>query len=566
MSGFITINGELSYNGIVFPPGIHAKVMMRPIPDAANRTTKYTSFRIEIACVLHDGQTDVFNRGGVKAPIVTLNQSFAEIRRRLSQRSGVLTFTDRGFGDLTINTTTQTVNYGPVPEVVTWEPVAGTSAVHLVWAVEVSIVQCDSSLRGDSIVELVYTAQWDIDEAGLTYRVISGHLEIPANLPSTIATTIPRTADFFRNRINVPVPLGFRRQTKWGLSLDKRVLNFTIVDTEDPSDNAYPAGVIRANVHYTVSNSRVGFKLWDVNLSGSITVGQGVPRWLAWAAFLIIVKSKRDQAVKAEVTDSSGKKKSGGILITRRFSLTENIFGRDMSFSLQWTLGCTLDKLLSASGVWQPIGTSWDAWRTSMTSLARNWDYRGHAQMRHLPSDDTIVNACSGGQSISINNFAMRGPAAAAGEVLKSKCPKPANSWLWFQNEIVLVHEVNKAVHRQLISPGASIEVPPMPDTVVSSSAPSGVPPIFQNITQGVWKVIMRGAAMRVCYPIPRMTITKLGGTPVVLTGRDEQLGRELATFDLPVYAATWHREYTMLTPPTGTLTYPEEIPTGAFQ
>ena len=99
-------------------------------------------------------------------------------------------------------------------------------------------------------MEWTFEVTYSIDVAGMTTRTIVGTIEIPAHRQDRSPSDI---ADEYRERLVLAVPSGFRRtQQTFSISRDNRTLDFVIVDTEHASENAFPPGVVDADVHYTV--------------------------------------------------------------------------------------------------------------------------------------------------------------------------------------------------------------------------------------------------------------------------------------------------------------------------
>jgi len=588
MAGFLAGIGTASYNGVTFPNQISTQINSRAVRDSSNRYTKYVEHNITIEFIIHDGlyalQTGTYTitlqppPGTDDPPGDTTDEVYQEIRRRLLQSGGVLIFKDKGFGGIfTIDSDKQDVAFGPTPEVLSWESVGSNKAIRVIWSCTVTIAECKGGGDGTSplsekLAELNYSLNWDIDEAGLTRRTVNGMMELAMSRPEAAVRGVA-TVDEFRGRIHIDVPLGFKRSNQsWTVSPDRRFLNFSITDQEIPSDNPLYPGVIHLDIDYSFSNTSISFSQWNVTLSGTISVVPEVPQWFAWAAFILVVKSKRAHATKARVTTIiEGQRDTcpGGIVLTRNLSISSKPYGRDMSFSLTWLLSCTLDSLFAATGIWEPVlGTSWQAYRTSMTRATRTWDKRGHARMRDF-NEGTIVNICEPGtQHSTVNAVAFRNPIRPATPALfTSSCPLPETSWLVFQNEYELIRDTGTYSHVPLSKPERVNETVPTAASVGYDIQGSQTnEPVTQRRTQSKYMVRMKGWAMRVCHHIPPIRITKYGGIPVTLIGDEDQSEKLLSTFDLPVYIARWDKLYSVNGTPSGDLISSLEIKEGCLK
>lgn len=570
MAGFLSGVGDLTYYGVKFPNQIKAQVTSVPVRDTANRHSKYYRHTLTVETIFHEGLYDRSTGSPVlEAPPgqggETVDTYFQEMRRRLLVPEQTLIFDGKGFGSVfRINTQQQDVSYGPKPELLTWESIGSNKAVRCVWTVTVEIAECvngetvgPSSLR-NRLAEINYTMSWDIGEDGLTQRTVAAIMELGVNRDSSLvnagAGTISHSVDFFRNNLSVPVPRGFSRTAQnWTISGDKRTMNVLVRDEEIASDNPYFPGVIRPRVTYRLSNRNISFQLWNASLSGTISVAQGVPRWFAWAAFLLVVKSKRDASVNARVkTQVNGQtcSKKGGITLTENIDIAEEVYGREMSFSVGWLLSCDLETLFQGAGVWKPVGggLSWEGYRSSMTTLSRAWSNRGHAQMFHRPSDDTIIDLCPPGpQTVRINNTVQRGISVQSSDMFKSACPAPAASWLVFQNEVELVRDSNTVAHFPLQDPESQVITPPdLLQKPQIDQIGNILAPIIQFRSASEYRVRMKGWALRVCYEVPRIHIRQYGGVRATLVGKDNQTHKLLSVFDLPVYISRWDKTYVL--------------------
>ena len=555
--------GTASYNGVTFPNQISAKGSSRPVLDTAGRSTKYVEHTLTIEFVIADGTYD-------DGSSTTIDGNYQDIRRLLTQAGGVLRFEGKGFGDVfRINTYQQDVAFGPKPTMLSWEPIGSNKAIRVVWEVMVQIAECQggedlsSSYYRGKLAEINFSMNWDINESGLTTRTISGLIELPMNR-SANSRVITDTVDRFRNNIKVPVPLAFKRVNQsWNVSEDKRTLIFSIVDSEIPSDNPYFPGTINVSAPYRISNQGLDFAKWDVSLSAIIEVAMGAPKWLAWAAFIIIADNRRKKLRNAKMINGR-QQVIPGTMNTKSLAIEEDPYSRTLSFHLNWDLMCSLTYLFAGSGFLEDVpGTTWQAFRTSMTALTGDWSSRGHAGMKHLPSDDVIINICGGPQATQINEQMRRGRHGRSDvNLFQSKCPPPQSSWLTWKNEIEILQDQQTVVHQPLQNPEQLYQRNPNPNETTSVYGGGTLqPPIVQRRNQSRFRVRMRGYAMRACYPIPPIVLKKYGGVDVIPIGEQRQSTKRKHDFDLAVFVSHWDKLYELKGKPRG-LNTPEELVT----
>jgi len=566
--GFASGVGSASYNGITFPAQISASGNSRPVYDSANRQTKYVEHNLTIQFIIVDG---TYQKSSDST--TSVDDVYQDIRRRLTQAGGTLIFNGKGFGNIfNINTTQQDVAMGPKPQVLSWEPIAGAGSIRCVWEVSVQVAECENgegqggNQFAGRMSEFNFDMSWSISAEGLTQRTISGHCELPLFRTSPAVLTINDTVDRMREKFKIPVPLAFERSGQtWSVSEDKRTLNFTITDSEIPSDSPYFPGVIRISAPQRLSNTNKSFQMWNVSISASIELAMGVPKWFAWAAFLMILQSRRSAITNARINTRCGSK-PGKIVITNSISIEDDPYTRTFNFDINWLLACDLKTLFQGAGVFKSVdGPTWEGWRASMTNLTRNWSARGHAGMKHMASDDAIINLCTGPQTASINSYMHRGRTTEQYQLLDSQCPSPESSWLVFQNDIEVTRKSNSITHYPLVPPEQATYRPLDPSTVSTNTPSAGTrSAIVQRRTQSYYIVRMRGYAMRVCHKVPNIQISQYGGRRIRPIGDDNQSQRLLGKFDLPVYISRWDKQYQILGTPNG-IDEPEQISQDCF-
>jgi len=489
-------NGTLVYNDFVFPAAMKATVAIRPILDRSKRFTKYNTYTLTAECVLHDdvdqfdpqenspftNQNQLFNDSSETVDgddgLTTRTKGVTALRRLLTAQGAPLEFTGKGLGlDFEINTfaagTRGDLLYGPIPKMLIWEPLGASKAVRIVWTVEVSIADCKGIVTPfGRVAEYTTNLSWSIDSHGLTTRSITGTIEVVQKILGA-TTNRPRrnenSADLFVEAVTPFVPGGFRRITNThSLNAGRNVLSFTFVDQEIPSDNPYGTGIVNANVNASVRNEvPLAFNKWICTVSGSISVSKSHDRWWAWLAFLSVVQGRLDAFKNAKFQQQKnrkGKKSSSGgeqisveTYMVLRLSITEEVFGRGMRFSVTWRLTSSLQTLIKSSGLWtRNTSTAFDSrgfknnpfsWSNHFASMQLPWRGRGTQGIRHVLSEDTILNVCGNQRPFTSRLGEVLPANFLATTVFKSTCPK--DSYYDFEQYF-----------EELVSPGAAVMVP----------------------------------------------------------------------------------------------------------
>lgn len=455
----------LSYNEVVWTSLYKTHVSWRPVFDEAHRA---------LACVEYTLETDGFVTGGT-------NATMQDMRRLLSAPAGELKYNDHGMGEtfhINGDSVVKDAKFGPHTDVVEFTPLGGNGqSARVKWRVVFNIPECvgGRTRYQFGLMALNYELSFSKDADGYETVRTTGYLEVPMTRRSVTDRRPPDSADRYRERLEGrEAPLGYRRQDQtYTLSKDRRRLDFTWSDVQQPSP--LPNKVTKIDVRQLHrSEGMVNNTLWHVTWRGAVTVGAGVDKSEALAAFLQTVASRTSRETQ------------GRSLFTR-LEVDEEIFGRTSHFLLhaRYMRPGRIEDVLKAYGCWQPIaGASWEAWRESMTA-AGVFKSRGTAQLAYLPSEDAIVDLCEPAKPL----------VAAPGEVNRLrrnsrfvKFPKPpkrkpGETWIDFQAWFRWREWMNVVRHKPL--PPSPVRPPGKPqpgrggslrpfDTPGPSGGPSG--------------------------------------------------------------------------------------------
>ena len=328
-----------------------------------------------------------------------LDHAMAYLRRRLLQPGRELLISGLGLGpDLNINQLPATGNnrelrdvaWGPKPRNLTWEPIGGNSAARVVWDCEVGLVECEDIISWQKerfpfgfgpnptasgqtlpveILQVVYNESWDISQEGLTTKTydaiiqIRGYVDTSANRARL--TNVITSADQYRLFFEPKLQEGFKRSRRYKLNDDKTQLEIQIIDEEINSDWAYPPGVTQMKCDYSIESkltsggtldSGAAFHNWKASLSGSMTMAKGTHpiyrKYYPYYIMLSLIRSRyfhtgfNTKKIGAQGTLSSAFNGTLGnpTLLSGKnvqnvpltFQMTEDIFGREFSFSFSW--------------------------------------------------------------------------------------------------------------------------------------------------------------------------------------------------------------------------------------
>jgi hypothetical protein len=545
--------GLVSYNGIVL--------------TGSELTTS-----IEMACR--------YDSSGRSLELVDITFHFRKIFRnvnvndalnKLTQPGGILVFTGLGWKDLVINDPgnragQRDAEYGPKTMGLKWRPLGGSNYWELQnLTIKTCIPFCfdGAPLYRNAIQSYCFTVDFDIDEEGITTRNISGHLTIPATRASVGSRILLDHADNYRDLIAPVVPNGFRlTKQKYGLSEDKRTLNFNLIHSEINSDMPYPEGIVDIDVDETMSNMDKSFCRWEYNLSGTLTVARPWPKSLAWEKFAVILKKRlqfQTGQSRQRRLGPGAEANFGGVPLLSKLVFEDAMFGRRSHFSISWMLLTTLAGVLADSGMWSPVNANdWNQWRTSMSAI---WDQRGTAQLGFAASNDLIIDLCEQGSSDLGTTDNARTTLLANPSSADQGKPNPQESWVeyncfctYLRDGAVIRHKplpMTRTYSTNVTEQPTSTNTTKSPNWGSTSDQPGGnfdatQPDIVQKLSNPTYTVKITGSAVRVGYPIQEPKLTSIDGvtSSPVENKSNFRCGVVGSAGNWPIYAATWDTEY----------------------
>jgi len=408
----LTDVGEVRYNGYTFPTYTTTKVSMRPVLDRARRATKYVTYTV--TCDSHI----------TCSPGDTVDAQLADIRKRLTQRGGVLEVFRKGFGTFTVNKPggPRDVAMGPHPEIISAHPIGSRNAWVITWSVTASVPEC---LEGTAVTEgrvMAFNYTWSVsqDERGFSTRTITGELEIPLTV-KVGENTGKETADRYWTQVMASIPPvpSFRRHSSHTLSEDRRTISFTVVDAEQPAD-AFVAGASSwEGTHH--ASSRMPNVTWSNTISATYEVLRGHTKGDAYTRFLALVASRI--AVSA----------ANGQFWPVNLSISDSLHSQSVTFSLTYTFTASDAKLGALGcGLFLPLpGNGWPDWAASAAASALA--ARGNAQLAYDPASDSVIDLCASRNfGVRAGGLGDRTLSTGADRTLRATMPPPEKSFAMF--------------------------------------------------------------------------------------------------------------------------------------
>lgn len=375
--------GILSYEGCLFSPLFATNVSGTAVKDNAQRTVKFMEYTI-----IADGY--------VTLPVgnTSISPTMARLRELLTRQGGALVYQGRGM-DLVVNggSTLMDVAWGPVPEMLEFQPLGGGLSAKIKWQVKVRIpeIRSDRAFKVTGIgsiplLQFNYESAVNYGEDGYTSMTERGTMEIPlTRMPSQRTRTLTETVDDVRsilddrifNRINLVI---FRvTHREFNVSRDKRTMEWSYSVEEKPYMDLPPnCNVARGSFNVRPAKAGMGLCLWLCTLRASYTVRLDRPRGWAWNNFLSLLRLRMAQSYNASL--GQGVQLPPGFSGVRTiprglhpaveqqlrraryawlidFSFDEGLYldSKTTSFSATWRLVTKFDAILEASGLWKKV-------------------------------------------------------------------------------------------------------------------------------------------------------------------------------------------------------------------
>jgi hypothetical protein len=543
---------RVTYNDYVFPDRSNFHIVESFVYDPSDRTVIATRFSLRL-------QTIIVNEAAT-GPLDSFSFAAKDYvhyaRQRISKAGARLIIEHDGFGPtLDINGGgVKDVAWGPKPRVIDWNPVGHTNSVEVTWEVEWQIPICDGSSPPNftGLSSFSYGVSFDIDERGYTTRTISGNIQIALSRQNG-GRNLVDSVDNYRNKVNFAKPTNFQRRTSWQVSEDKRTANFTIVDSEIASPNAWPAGVVSINATHRASWQRTSVRRVMNTISATIEMSPDEHKARSWMIFRGLVE-------KRIVYAKAGEPKA---IFIEAIDVIEDIFENRVSFQLTYRVIGSGEEVgataILTQGLFQPVSDeidSWQAWDDSVKALqpfrGLNTD-RGNAGLRHEWQNERLVDLCNQSPPETSNYPKPLTPPRALTPVLCNERPAPNRSWLSF--EATLTYYENGIDHTAV-----EIKANDLEHKEYNANSPdAGYATVSQEKAErftedqaGVQEFVWTGKAERVGYPIRKPGQLRIGNKTYRPIGKGIFSQAYLGLyFCQPKYAAAWKQRYRLVEPVT---------------
>lgn len=534
--------GELSYNGYTFDGATHIEAAVEFVYDDAGRTIIAHRHTITVDAIVADDSD--------------LDGEVLNIRQRLGEAGKKLTFISKGFGDdLRAVGVVSDVAAGPHPQELSWESLGDDKAAQIRWQVVVTVPLCVLGTPAFvGVMALNYSIGYKIDAMTDTTRTITGYIQIAQKAGTNFSAS--DTADRFRSNFMLNPIAGFKRESTWTGNLKKSRVDFSIVDTQIPSQNPYPPNIMAIDGRHRLSWRRGPRSASPRNtISMTISPEAGLSGSQAWAVFLTIAGARIAKA-----------KASAQPVLIDSIEVEENLFGRPQSFVVSYTMLSCIQDFVGDAGLWQPLGTDWNSWKVSLRTTMFDKEHRGNADLRDLAVNDVVVNLCKspGIAFVSPNNrrkFALDNRMRSGG--LKNEMPPADRSFLSWDSRIMSYRD-RPAVRQSIVQAPTKdddfweVNSGTMKTSFSFGSSGGATADVIQEGGAGRHGVRIVGRATRVGHQLGRPALVTIGGRPAIerwFRGMQWVVGNY---FGVPVYAAQWAADYIADASP-GTIKPPNE-------
>lgn len=536
---------SVTYNGYTFDPKTSNATGSAEFQyDEADRMLVAVVWRFRVKAII----TPTYVAGQGTSTAIHM----AEIRKRLAEPGKKFSIANYGFGpNLIVNAeagyvpaggeiVTRDLKFGPKPRVLSWTPIGFGNAAEVEWSIDVIISPCGDALQTafSGLSAAVFSITFNINSRGWTTRTVSGYLTIAQTYDATTGRPAD-SPDLYRYKIDVTVMANAHREQTYPISADKTRLDWSIVDREIESPNAYPPGV----THIEVTNrfiNRIPTSRTQNEITATIELAADQPRTKAIVIFAALVDEIRQPLIDNNIQ-----------FINESLSGEESKFSNRFSFSFRWRTFLALEAFLNSNVMFQNLDYDWLTWSGSMATIQSS---RGLAGAVLEASSDNITNLCNP-EDVRVTTGAVpEVPPPADVSTFCNPLPSPGDSWLEFRGYLKDRLEYKTKPHKSLGAPSATRTnfSPGDPNGTLTQINTGGyVRNYAQSPQTQYWQ--WSGYAVRVGYPIPKPDQTKIGGKDVIPVGEQNFICHKIGEmFCQPVYAAAWNMLFVVDETPDG--------------
>jgi hypothetical protein len=516
--------GTISYNGIAF--GVfreNMQIRCEPVYDDADRSVKWLKYKLLIHTIIYSDDNTVGNTQG----------TMEGLQLALNEPGKTLTIQDVGFdtihgvtsvtGDAT---RAQDIMWGVKPRVLEMRPVGGVLAWEVIWECEFNINRYSTS----GFLAFNYDCVYDVDDEGLTTRVINGYAEVPGVLAGDGISAL-FNVDSQWDYITVGIPYGFQRvRNTHKINASKMRIDFTVIDRE-LSGEAFPTGIIKNDLTFSLQNAAErGFGAWVGSVSGSMTVAPGYQPSLAVPKFFAILYAKI-----GSMNALMANRPQPGAVVPITLAISHKLFSRETSFSCSFLISRCLEEVLQGTGMYDKNPDSdYNQW---MASLSQVFSNRGVAGLRYQTAGDTIISRTNQRATVNIGYDAGGQLQPYGAGVYNVVCGTitEANSYLTYD-----------VITRSLISTSQVLHKPASSTQGTGSGgAPSGSAPdphTMQVQSDPTMWVIAYASAARLKFPVDTTAsiLTTVKGMQVEYWAELHSEQKKESFFGCALYKRKW--------------------------
>lgn len=587
----VTDPGRLKYFGIEFLV-YSSEINGRPIRDEANRTVVAVEYTIKI------------KKAFITAlPPDTTDDDMLDLRHRLFKDGGPLTYQDKGFGVLNVNQgNVWDAKFGPKIMNLNYIPIGDSYAGMISCDIVTVIPECIEHVTTFKfgIMALNFANSVAFNDTGLATITTAGYIEIPMTRTSPTNRSLPDHIDKYKEKVQTPVPIGFaRRSAHTKESLDKRRLDFEFVDEQLPK--ALFPGIVRAPIRQSLRSALAqGFRIWEMELSGTLVSAVGVRKENSYQLFMSLVQDRIQGLNAVFFGNNQGVNNLNAIYaLVQNVSMSDSITGLDTDYRVVvrlFNFG-PIGQVLQRSKMWFPLpGTDFQLFRASMDVIKLN-KVRGAIDYHADQNADAIIDLCIKGPSSTIvqnpphttiqstpspqlnsdiNVFIMAAPNGggmvnATGDKGTQNRVREETSWLAYECMIGYTEEEpgRHARHKpmggetrastttQVDATGSVLNIQrsrtgnvgsaldTLPDNIHETRAPSP-------------KVRLVGMARRLAFHIPIPKLVSVGGVTASINKVNYTYTRVVSRYGpTAILETAWDVEYVLDRPPQGPLPIP---------
>ncbi|MGE0607695.1 MAG: hypothetical protein AB7O62_11435 [Pirellulales bacterium] len=530
----------VQYNGITFNTTCKAHLNCTPVYDQAQRVVTHLQYHLSVHGFI------------ARSTESEESASMASLQDALTEPGKPLTIKTFGFDSGTFSTaksgatdaTRPDLIWGAKPRLLSLDPAGGQLAWEFTWECEfnVSRAVAASAARLNNFLAFNYEWAASIDQEGLTTRTIAGYCQVAAIRGDNAARTLLFNVDAKWDQISVAVPYGFRRIANNRRINDARNrIDFVIVDKELTGE-AFPAGIVEANIEYSFANNPPAFVEWNGTISGTLTVAPGLPAWLAAEKFFLILYDRIGRL--RDAVHASGIEHW---VLPRTLQFSRDMFGRTSRFSVSFlVIGCLRD-IVGQSGIFEPLGFDYTAWASDMQQ-SKAWDNRGRAGLRFSPNDDSLIDLASSTASVNIGRDGtnVQSTGGNYSRVFSCEGVTPERSWIGYRNKISVIRDVHANAHQL----SQSYTPTPLPEvntfaTVGMTAGPTGDASYSDSYrteytSPPAYYVLAQGAGMRLRYqPVP-LAMATYNGVELEELNRNVEVEAKGSFFGCPMFMGRW--------------------------